>query len=261
MTLLVAVRRGRRFPRSLRRAAGGAAGALGLLGVCLVVSVAAHRPASAGLVTTCCRYFPERLARGEVWTVTGSAFFLPDVRMVAPTTLVTMLLFFPYAVAAGARPALRTFFTGHVLATVAVAAVVLPGTALGWPSAVALSTRSDVGASAGLAAVAGAACLLPATRRVGPALLAVFALGFAMSLARGHRVVDVEHLIALGTGAVSEWNRRRRHPRPGALPDSPQMRSPAAPRRNWTLPPMATRPGDVMIGEQNGGRRRRWWTG
>ena len=184
-------------------------GALGLLGICLAVSVAAHRPATAGLVNACCRYSPERLAGGEVWTVIGSAFFLPDVRMVAPTTLVTMLLFLPYAVAAGARPTLRTFFTGHVLATLAVAAVVLPGAVLGWPPAVTLSTRSDIGASAGLAAVAGATCLLPGMRRAGPVLLAIFAFGFGTALARGHRVVDVEHLIALGTGAVTGWKYRR----------------------------------------------------
>lgn len=191
------------LPSWFRRGAGGAAAALGLLGACLAVSVAEHHVATEAVVTACCRYFPERLARGEVWTVVGSAFFLPDVHMVAPTTLATMLLFFPYAVAAGARPALRTFFTGHVVATVAVAAVILPGAALGWRAAVALATRPDIGASAGLAAVAGAGCVRLGWRRAGPVLLAALAIGFGLSLARGHRVVDVEHLLALATGAVT----------------------------------------------------------
>jgi hypothetical protein len=207
-------------PSWVRRAAGGAVSALGLLGVCMAVSVAGHHAATEAAVAACCRYFPERLARGQVWTVVGSAFFLPDVRMVAPTTLATMLLFFPYAVAAGARPALRTFFTGHVVATVAVAAVVLPGAALGWPAAVELSTRPDIGASAGLAAVAGAACVRLGWRRAGPVLLAVLAIGFGLSLARGHRVVDVEHLLALATGAVTA-----RRPERGERGSSPASSS------------------------------------
>ncbi|MGH8975952.1 MAG: hypothetical protein ACRD0C_22420 [Acidimicrobiia bacterium] len=35
------------------------------------------------------------------------------------------------------------------------------------------------------------------------------AAGFGINLARAHRVVDVEHLLALAAGAVSEWRRRR----------------------------------------------------
>jgi hypothetical protein len=205
-------------PSWVRRTAGGAAGALGLLGVCLAVSVAGHHATTEAAVAACCRYTPERLARGDVWTVIGSAFFLPDVRMVAPTTLATMLLFFPYAVAAGARPALRAFFTGHVVATVGVAAVTLAAAALGWPPAVELSTRPDIGASAGLAAVAGAACVRLGWRRAGPVLLAALAIGFGLSLVRGQRVVDVEHLLALATGAVTArrpwWGGRR--PGPGS---------------------------------------------
>ncbi len=208
------------LPSWVRRAAGGAAGALGLLGACLAVSVAGHHAATEAVVTACCRYFPGRLARGELWTVVGSAFFLPDVRMVAPTTLATMLLFVPYAVAAGARPALRAFFTGHGVATMAVAAVVLPGAALGWPPAVALSTRSDIGASAGLAAVAGAACVRFDRRRAGPALLAALAIGFGLNLARGHRVVDVEHLLALATGAVTARRAWRGERASGPAPSS-----------------------------------------
>jgi hypothetical protein len=243
-----------------RRAVAGAAGTVGLLVVCRAISTAAHRPGTAALVTACCRYVPERLTGGEVWTVVGSAFLLPDRRLI-PTIVTTILLFMPYAVAAGTGRALRTFFTGHVMATLAVAAVVLPGAALGWRPAVVLATRSDIGASAGLAAVAGASCLLPGTRRVGPVVLAVIAIGFGTSLVQSHRVVDVEHLLALATGAVSEWNRRRGAPRPGAVPANPQTGTPVGPQRNWMLLPMAPGPGDVMIGKQSGKRRKRWRTG
>ncbi len=196
------------LPRCALRAVTGTATGVGLLAVCLAISTAAHRPATAELVNACCRYFPQRLTRGEVWAMIGSAFLLPHMRLV-PASLTMLLLFMPYALAAGARRALRTFFTGHVVATVAVAAVVLPGAAFGWPPAVVLSTRSDIGASAGLAAVAGATCLLRGTRRAGPVMLAAVALAFGASLAQGHRVIDVEHLVALATGAISEWKRRR----------------------------------------------------
>ncbi len=193
--------------RRWTRAAGGAAGALGLAAAGAAVSVAWHHPATHALAQLCCHYSPARLAGGAVWTVIGSALLLPRVQMIGPTTLMTSALFLPYALAAGARSALRVFFTGHVAATLAVAGVVIPAAALGWGPAVVLLARTDVGASAGLAAAGGACCLLLGGRRAGPILFAILAGWFSVALLRTHRLVEVEHLIALGAGGALQWTR------------------------------------------------------
>jgi hypothetical protein len=184
--------------------------ALGLVATATAVSMAWHGPATRPLAQICCHYSPARLAGGAVWTVIGSALLLPRVRMIGPTTVMASALFLPYALAAGGRPALRAFFTGHVAATLAVAAVVLPAAASGWAPAVMLRSHSDVGASAGLAATGGACCLLLGWRRAGPVLFAVLLGWFSLALVRTHRLVEVEHLIALVAGAGTEWMRRRR---------------------------------------------------
>lgn len=195
--------------RRWTRAAGGAAGALGLVAAGIAVSLAWQHPATHSLAQLCCHYSPARLVGGALWTVLGSALLLPRVQMIGPTTLMTSALFFPYAVAAGARSALRVFFAGHVAATLAVAAVVIPTAALGWAPAVVLLSRGDVGASAGLAAAGGACCLLLGGRRAGPILFAVLAAWFSVALVRTQRLVEVEHLIALVSGGAIEWTRRR----------------------------------------------------
>ncbi|HEY3240356.1 MAG TPA: hypothetical protein VGL92_12365 [Acidimicrobiia bacterium] len=196
-------------PLPFRRLLSGAAATVGLVVAATAVSLAWHHAPTRSLVQACCRYSPERLSQGALWTLFGSALLLPRLQMIGPTTIMTFALVVPYALAAGARPALRAFFSGHVLATLAVAAVVVPGAALGWAPAVALRVRSDVGASAGIAAVGGACCVLLGRRRGGPILLAALVAWFATGLVRTYRLVEVEHLVAVATGAVSEWARRR----------------------------------------------------
>jgi hypothetical protein len=196
----------------LGRAAGGIAGTVGLLALAVAVSTAWHHPATRPLARACCGYSPDRLARGEIWTLLGSALLLPRVRMMGPTTLMTATLFLPYVLAAGTRSALWAFFSGHVLATLAVAAVVLPAAAHGWAPAMVLRTRSDTGASAGLAATAGAFCMLLGPRRAGRLGLTALGAWFGANLLQGHRLVEVEHLIALASGALTEWRRDSAEP-------------------------------------------------
>lgn len=192
------------------RLVGGAGAAFGLVVAATAVSVAWHHPSTRPLVQACCRYSPEHLSRGALWTLFGSALLLPRVRMIGPTTIMALALVVPYALAVGARPALKTFFSGHVLATLAVAAVVLPGAALGWAPALALRVRTDVGASAGIAAVGGAFCVRFGRKGWRPVLLMILAAWFATALARTHRLVEIEHLVALAAGGISEWTRRHR---------------------------------------------------
>jgi hypothetical protein len=102
----------------------------------------------------------------------------------------------------GSRRALAAFFTGHVLATLAVAAVVLPAAAWGWHPAEALRVRVDVGTSAGVAAVGGALAVSLRRPRWGAALLGAFVADFVIRLLLFHTVAEVEHLIALSAGAL-----------------------------------------------------------
>jgi hypothetical protein len=88
------------------------------------------------------------------------------------------------------------------VATLAVAALVLPLAAVGWGPAEVVRTNLDVGASAGIAAVAGAVAASLARRRDGVALFAGLAAFFAVHLAAAHTLADAEHLLALTTGAV-----------------------------------------------------------
>jgi hypothetical protein len=209
-----------------RRLLSGAAATLGLAMAATAVSIAWQHPSTRPLIQACCHYSPERLSRGALWTLFGSALLLPGLRMIGPTTIMTFALVIPYALAAGARPMLRAFFPGHIVATLVVAAVVLPGAALGWPPAVVLRARTDVGASAGIAAVGGAWCVLLGRKRAGPVLLAALVAFFATALVRTHRLVEVEHLVALATGGASEWARRRagrRRERPSLLHTAPPI--------------------------------------
>jgi hypothetical protein len=184
-----------------RRAAAGAAA---LIGLAAAVSVAWAHPATRPVARFCCWYSPARLAGGAVWALPGSALLLPFLHMIGPTTVMTAALFVPYALAAGARRAWGAFFTGHVAATLAVAAVVLPAAAWHWAPAVVVSHHSDLGASAGLAATAGALAAWLGRRRGGAVIAVAVAGYFGLHLALTHELADVEHLMALCAGAAFE---------------------------------------------------------
>jgi hypothetical protein len=204
------------------------AAAAALVGLAATVSVAWAHPATRPLARFCCWYSPARLASGAFWTLPGSALLLPFFNMVGPTTVMTAALFLPCALIAGARRAWGAFFTGHVVATLVVAAVVLPGARWNWLPAVVLRDRSDLGASAGLAAAAGALAVRLGWRR-GGLVAGTVAAYFGTHLLLTHRLSDVQHLVALTAGAAFErWAEGRQPLRRRGVPHPPEMPHPAA---------------------------------
>jgi hypothetical protein len=208
----------RPVPRSVSasRAAQRVLGVVGVLAIAAVVTIAAKAPGTASLVSYLAKYSPDRLAAGRVWTVPTSAFLLGHPHMIGPTTFFIVLIFLPYALWRGLTRAAIVGMTGHVVSTLAVAVVVLPGAALGWSGAASIAHTLDYGASAALAACAGGLAV-GIGRRV-PALgwlvFVAVAGWFAFSLATVRQpmanVADVEHLVALATGMVMEtWLERR----------------------------------------------------
>ncbi|HEV7863274.1 MAG TPA: hypothetical protein VGR20_11255 [Acidimicrobiia bacterium] len=183
--------------RGVARLAG-----VGAVAALAVVISLANRAPEHGAVHFCCGYTPARLAAGAWWTVPGSALLVPHLNLLGANTAVLVGVMVPYGLRAGSRRTLAAFFGGHILATLAVAAVVLPLAAWGWHPAEALRVRADVGASAGVAAVAGALAVSMRRRRWGIALLSAFGAFFGVSLLLFHSLADVEHLIALATGAL-----------------------------------------------------------
>ncbi|MCU1459489.1 MAG: hypothetical protein JWL73_3581 [Actinomycetia bacterium] len=155
-------------------------------------------------------YYRPVLLLSRPQTIFGSAFYLPNVEMVGLTTVLTVALFTPYVLARGTAWSARVFFTGHVIATLSVAAVVIPGDWAGWRTAIHIAHSGDLGASAGLAACAGGLAVLIGRRWwwLGGLLLAGLGGYFLQTLLQATRVMDrvaeVEHLIAMAVGVALE---------------------------------------------------------
>ena len=173
-----------------------------VLAVLVVVISVANRAGHHAAVHLCCAYTPARLAAGQWWTVPASALLVVRLNPFGINTVLLLAVVLPYAWREGSRRALTVFFAGHVAATLAVAAVVLPLAAWGWEPAVAQRAQLDVGVSAGVAAVAAAVAVTMRRRRLGVALLGALAAFFAAHLVAAHTLSEAEHLIAVATGAV-----------------------------------------------------------
>jgi hypothetical protein len=213
-----------------RRAAVRVAGVVGVLALATAVTFASHSATTAGVTGFLAKYSPSRLAAGRVWTVPTSAFLLGHPHMLGPTSAMLALVFLPYALWCGIGRAGITAMSGHVVATLAVAAVVLPGSWLGWTTGTTIAHTLDYGSSAALAACAGGLAVLIGRRRpvacpvagpvTGTVLLALVAGFFVFHLLSVPKldanVADVEHLVALFTGAAVEGSlvmrRSRRQP-------------------------------------------------
>lgn len=201
---------GRRDPVPYELMLERLAAVLALLVLPVTVSLLDHGRGTHRAVRDLAGYSPWALSHGLVWTLPGSAFLLPRVAMIGPTTIMVVFVFLPYALTRGVLRALATFIGGHVAATLAVALVVVPGAALGWPAARTVYLRSDVGASAGLAACLGGLAVVAGRRNRGAGAvvlvggLAFFAYGMLVVGGAGHGVVDVEHLVALASGVGIE---------------------------------------------------------
>jgi len=189
-------------------------GIAALLAVALVVSWAWTNPATRSAARACCLYRPSMaLHHGRVWTVVTSAFLLVNPHPFGTTVLFSALVLVPYALRVGSGRALAVFLIGHVVTTLAVAVASGAGAVAGWAPAVRVFHATDVGMSAGLAAVAGAlsADLArgSATERRVAALAALVVVGrLLVEPAQGRFLVGAEHLVALATGAGYEWHRR-----------------------------------------------------
>src|SRR5581483_7840750 len=196
--------------RALRRAparwwvpAGRLAALAAVAAVVAVVSTGVRRPEQAAL--WCCGYTPARLAAGAWWTVPGSALLIVNHHLLGVNTALLAVVL-PAVLLDGFGRTLAVFFAGHVTATLAVAAVVLPLAAAGWHPAELVRATLDVGTSAGVAAVGGALAVSlaqrwPHRRCAGAALFAAFAVDFAVRLLLFHTLAEVEHLAALAVGA------------------------------------------------------------
>jgi rhomboid family protein len=197
----------------------GAARRVGSLGgVAVVVALTAmvswaHRGPYPAAAHFCCGYTPARLAGGQWWTVLGSALLVAHLKLFGINTALLLGVVLPYAMREGSRRALAVYFAGHVAATLAVAAVVLPLAAAGWGPAEVVKTQIDAGVSAGLAAVAAAVAVSMRRRGWGVVLLGGLAVFFATPLVLAHTLSDAEHLMALATGVLLG---RRWSPSPAA---------------------------------------------
>jgi hypothetical protein len=196
-----------------------------VLAVPLVVGALYRTPATHSFVAWLCSYSPQRLVHGAVWKVPFSALLEAQPGRLGPDTLVPTLIFAPYLLWVGVGRSLRTFFAGHVVATLAAAAFIFAGVALGSATAHRLYTLRDNGVSAGLAAAAGALAVLvwhTRARPVAAVVLGTVLLLFTYRIANeslGATLADGEHLVAIATGAFVEIRRR-------ATSSSPYLPSP-----------------------------------
>lgn len=184
-------------------------GVIGFMCIPTVISVldADHR--TVELIRFLAVYSPEKLVHGRLWTLVGSAFLLPRLSMVGTTSIFVVALFLPFALVTGALHSAKVFLLGHCFATLAVCVVVVAGSAIGWHAASVIYHHRDVGASAGLAACAGALCYTVYRRApvLGVLLLAAVTWFFFRGLLWGHGdhgLSDSEHLLALGAGVFVE---------------------------------------------------------
>jgi hypothetical protein len=200
-------------PRRLRVVGSRIAGVALVLVATALFTTLAYRPPTAGVVSYLAGYSPEAFAHGRIVTLPASAFLVGHPRMLGPTTFFVVLLLLPYALVKGVMKAVRAGLAGHCFSTLVIAAVALPGAALGWAVANTVAHQADYGASAFLAAVAGALAVLlfrrwpPVGLLVAGFVVWIFVSSLMTHADLEHNVADVEHLTAVAVGAAIEWFR------------------------------------------------------
>jgi len=194
------------------KVAGLVAGLVVVLGIAFGVTAASHAPGLAHVTRYAAAYSPARLADGRIWTLPLSVLLLGHPKALGITSVMFAALFLPYALSRGLGRSLVTGMAGHIVSTLVVAAWALPAAALGSGIATQVVHRTDYGASAFLAACAGGLTVVIARRHpvLGFGLLALVIAFFVWHLLSVHQLVanvaDVEHLVALVTGALVEWS-------------------------------------------------------
>ena len=111
-------------------------------------------------------YRPERFLHGEVWTLPLSALIDTTTHHVVVAIGLMFLLLGPYLILAGFPRSIVRFFAGHIGCTLVILVAIVVTSAAGWATATKLYSTTDMGVSAGLAAMGGAfrgACLANAS--------------------------------------------------------------------------------------------------
>ena len=191
------------------------AGLSAIIAVPTVLGLVVRDLGSGALVTTLFHYSPDRFIGGQVWTLVLSGLLPPKLDSIGLNTIVMTIVLVPYVVVRGPWRTVGRFLAGHVGATLAVAAIVLPAAAFGSSGAAAVARSPDFGISAGLAGVAGALVVV-VWRRVSPAaggllfaaVFGFFAVHLLATTSLGHHLSETEHLIAAGLGIVLERRSR-----------------------------------------------------
>ena len=171
-------------------------------------------------------YRPERFLHGEVWTLPLSALIDTTTHHVVVAIGLMFLLLGPYLILAGFPRSIVRFFAGHIGCTVVILVAIVVTSAAGWATATKLYSTTDMGVSAGLAAVGGAFVVLVWRTRVRwialPALaIPLYFYTYHIGSEAAPRVMgDIEHLIAFAIGIVIEghWPARKWPERNVAVP-------------------------------------------
>lgn len=162
-------------------------------------------------------YSPRRFVHGAVWTLPLSALITATLNHVSVAIGVMILLMAPYLILAGFPRTIVRFFAGHIGCTIVTLVTIVVTSAAGWATATKLYSTSDVGVSAGLAAVGGAFVVLLWRTKVRwlavPALaIPLYFYTYRMGWEAPPAVMaDCEHLIALaiGIGIEAHWPLRK----------------------------------------------------
>lgn len=226
---------------ALARRAPLTLGLLALLVACGAVTGSLWHPAAASTLLAEVGYGLPALRMGRPWTLLTGIPFALYPWMILTIAFIIVLFVGVYELQAGTVRAAVVFLTTQVGGTyLAVAAVIQPLAAQGWPLAVDWARRLDVGASAGAYGCAGALTAgLPYPWRI---VTRIGLVAFLVAqLATSRQVWDVEHLVAAPLGILlGEWLNTARSRRPtgpariiaidGAVATSPDV----LPRRRPT---------------------------
>ena len=199
---------------------GRAVALAAMLAVPMLLGWLSGDPGVHPITSWLCSYSPQRFAGGAFWTLPLSGVIAAQPRSIGPGTIAPFVVLVPYVLGFGWVRPLVAFVAGHLGATVAAAAVLRAGSALGSHAAVALFHTPDVGISAGLAGAGGGLAVAlwrtrwrPAAALLLAALLWLFTRRILVE-SPARLLADLEHLTALGIGALVEatFGRRIRVP-------------------------------------------------
>ena len=156
------------------------------------------------------QYSPYRFVHGAIWTLPLSGLVVSRPTRVGTKLGVLIVVGAIYLLWAGPGRAVVRFAAAHVIPTLLALTAILVAGALASPAGHQLYRMSDTGISAGLAGTAGALIVL-AWRRHLHAFALVVAVGLGALFGYGLLtenlpgvLADVEHLLAMGVGALVE---------------------------------------------------------